>query len=183
LLLQNKNIKGKYMTCANTYSKSLIIGGILAIIALLGFSFWFFKYSTYTGVERTFAIIKPDAVAAGNSGKIIDRIEQDGFKVISMKKIQLTKDQAEEFYAVHKEKPFFEELVNYMISGPIVVMILEKENAVHAWRDLMGNTNPEKAAEGTLRKLFGTDIGHNAVHGSDAPETAKTEIQLFFPEI
>lgn len=171
------------MTCANKYPKSLIVGVIFTAVALLGMAVWYFKYSKQIEIQRTFAIIKPDAVAAGNSGKIIDKIEQGGFKIVAMKKIQLAKEKAEEFYAVHKGKSFFDELVTFMTSGPVVVMILEKENAIQAWRDLMGSTDPEKAVEGTLRKLFGTNVGQNAVHGSDAPETAKNEIKLFFPEI
>jgi nucleoside-diphosphate kinase len=134
-------------------------------------------------IEKTFAIIKPDAVKAGNSGKIIARIEQEGFNILGMKKINVSKAQAAEFYAVHKEKPFFLELVEFMTSGPVVVMALEKENAIKAWRDLMGATNPEKAAPNTLRKLYGTNVGSNATHGSDAPETAKIELALFFPEL
>ena len=171
------------MTCANKYPNSLILGVIFTAIALFGLAVWYFKYSKQNEIQRTFAIIKPDAVAAGNSGKIIDKIEQSEFKIIAMKKIQMTKEKAEEFYAVHKGKPFFAELVTFMTSGPVVVMVLEKENAIQAWRDLMGSTNPETATEGTLRKPFGTNIGQNAVHGSDAPETAKNEIKLFFPEI
>lgn len=135
-------------------------------------------------MERTFAIIKPDAIKAKNAGKIIDRIEQEGFGVIAMKKLQLTRDQAYDFYSVHKGKPFLDELVKFMISGPVIVMALEKENAIQAWRDLMGPTDPEKATDpNCLRKLYGTDIGCNATHGSDAPETAKTEIRFFFPEL
>ena len=134
-------------------------------------------------MERTFAIIKPDAVRAKNAGKIIDRIEQEGFTIVGMKKLQLTAKQAEDFYAVHKGKPFLPELVAFMTSGPVVVMVLEKHNAIQAWRDLMGPTNPANAGEVTLRKLYGTDIGCNATHGSDAPETAAQEIKFFFPEL
>lgn len=134
-------------------------------------------------IEKTFAIIKPDAVKAGNAGKIIARIEQEGFNILGMKKIHVNKAQAAEFYAVHNTKPFFLELVEFMTSGPVVVMALEKENAIKAWRDLMGATNPEKAEPNTLRKLYGTNVGSNATHGSDAPETAKIELALFFPEL
>ena len=134
-------------------------------------------------MEKTFAIIKPDAVRAKNAGKIIDRIEQEGFTIVGMKKLQLTTKQAEDFYAVHKGKPFLPELVEFMTSGPVVVMVLEKHNAVQAWRDLMGPTNPANAGAATLRKLYGTDIGSNATHGSDAPETAAQEITFFFPEL
>ena len=134
-------------------------------------------------MEKTFAIIKPDAVAAGNSGKIIDRIEQEGFKIIAMKKIRLSKKQAEGFYAVHKEKPFFNDLTNFMSSGPCIVMALEKDNAILDWRKLMGATNPEDAEEGTLRKLYGKNIDNNATHGSDAPETAAIELKYFFSDL
>jgi nucleoside-diphosphate kinase len=134
-------------------------------------------------MEKTFAIIKPDAVKAKNSGKIIDRIEQEGFEIVGMKKTHLTKDQAEQFYAVHKERPFFASLVEFMTSGPVVVMTLQKENAIKAWRDLMGATDPAQAPENSLRKLYGTDKGENATHGSDAPETAAVEIKFFFPEL
>ena len=134
-------------------------------------------------LERTFAIIKPDAVRAKNSGKIIDMIEQNGFTIVRMEKLQMLKEKAMSFYGVHKERPFFGELVDFIVSGQIIVMALEKENAIKAWRDLMGATDPQKAAEGTVRKKFGADIGNNAVHGSDAPETAKTELALFFPDL
>jgi len=134
-------------------------------------------------VEKTFAIIKPDVVKAKNSGKVIDLIEQNGFTIIGMKKLHMTKEKAEQFYDVHKEKPFFQELVDFISSGPVIVMALEKENAIADWRKLMGATNPEQAEEGTIRKLYGTNIGVNAVHGSDAPETAKIELGLFFPDL
>lgn len=130
--------------------------------------------------ELTFAMIKPDAVKAGNTGKIIDLIEKNGFNILGMYKTQLPKEKAEEFYAVHKDRPFFGELVEFVSSGPIVVMALEKDNAIAEWRKLMGATNPAEAEEGTIRKLFGTDIGSNATHGSDAPETAQVELTLFF---
>ncbi len=134
-------------------------------------------------MEKTFAIIKPDAVAAGYSGKIIDRIEKEGFKIVAMKKIWMTKKMAEGFYAVHKDKPFFNDLTTFMSSGPSIVMILEKENAIADWRKLMGATNPVNAEEGTLRKEFGKNIDNNAVHGSDAPETAAQETRYFFADI
>ncbi|GMU19050.1 MAG: nucleoside diphosphate kinase [Candidatus Babeliales bacterium] len=134
-------------------------------------------------MERTFAMIKPDAVAAKNSGKIIDMIEAHGFTIVGMKKTQLDKNKAEEFYAVHKERPFFAELVSFVTSGPVILLALEKENAVKAWRDLMGATDSRKADKGTIRNLFGTDIGKNATHGSDAAETAQVELELFFPEL
>ncbi len=134
-------------------------------------------------VERTLAIIKPDAVAQGDSGLIISLIERNKFNIVGMKKIHLTKEQAEQFYAVHKERPFYGELVEGMLKGPVIIMALEKEAGIKGWRDLMGATNPDEAALGTLRKMFGTHIGSNATHGSDAPETAKAEITFFFPEL
>jgi nucleoside-diphosphate kinase len=130
--------------------------------------------------EQTFAIIKPDAVAAGRTGDILSMVEHAGFKVRGMKMTRLSRQQAEGFYAVHRERPFFAGLVTFMTEGPVVVLALEGENAIKAWRDLMGATNPEKAAEGTIRKLFAQNIERNAVHGSDAPETAAMEIPFFF---
>lgn len=134
-------------------------------------------------MEKTFAIIKPHAVAALQGGQIISLIELNKFTIVDMKKIQITRAQAEEFYAIHREKPFFGELVDNMIAGPSIVLALEKENAIQEWRDLMGATNPAKATPGTLRRMFGVNISYNAVHGSDAPETAKTELKLFFPNL
>ncbi len=131
-------------------------------------------------MEKTFAIIKPDAFAAGNAGKILARIYAEGFKVIGLKKLYLSKVEAEGFYYVHKERPFFGELTDFMSSGPCVVMALEANNAIMKWRDLMGATNPAEAAEKTLRREFGTSIGENATHGSDAPETAAFELGYFF---
>ena len=131
-------------------------------------------------MERTFAIIKPDAFAANNAGKIIGRIYEEGFKIVGLKKLYLSKVEAEGFYYVHKERPFFDELTDFMSSGPCVVMVLEAENAIKKWRDLMGATNPAEAADGTLRKEFGSHVGENATHGSDAPETAAFEIGYFF---
>ncbi len=131
-------------------------------------------------MEKTFAIIKPDAFAAGNAGKILARIYEEGFKVIGLKKLFLSKKEAEGFYYVHRERPFFAELTDFMSSGPCIVMVLEAEGAIKKWRDLMGATDPAEAAEGTLRKEFGTFVGENATHGSDAPETATFEISYFF---
>jgi len=131
----------------------------------------------------TFGIIKPDAVRAGNGGKIIDRILQAGFNIRGMKLVHQTKKQAEGFYAVHADKGFYEELTDFMSSGPCVVLALEKENAVKAWRDLMGATNPAEASEGTLRKEFASSIGENAVHGSDSDENAAIEISYFFSKL
>jgi nucleoside-diphosphate kinase len=131
-------------------------------------------------MERTFGIIKPDAVASGHTGAILSIIEKQGFRVCGLKLLRLTKAQAEEFYAVHKERPFYAGLVAFMTEGPVVVLALERENAVKHWRDTMGATNPANAAEGTIRKLFAQSIERNAVHGSDAPETAAVEIPFFF---
>jgi len=131
-------------------------------------------------MERTFAIIKPDAVGRNITGKILDRIESAGFTIVGMKRITLTKEQAMGFYYVHKERPFFDELSSYMASGPIVVLALEKEDAIFGWRKLMGATNPADAAEGTIRKDFGVSLGENSVHGSDSPESAAFEIPYFF---
>lgn len=131
-------------------------------------------------MERTFGIIKPDAVAAGNAGKILAIIEENGFRIVGMKKTRISQVQAEGFYGVHRQKPFFGSLVKFMTEGPVIVMALERENAIATWREVMGATNPANAAEGTLRKQFATSIERNAVHGSDAPETAAIEIPFFF---
>lgn len=131
-------------------------------------------------MERTFAIIKPNAFADGNSGKILSRIYQEGFNVVGLKKLYMSSVEASGFYYVHKDRPFFGELVDFMASGPCIVMVLEAEGAIKKWRDLMGATNPAEAAEGTLRKEFGKSLGENATHGSDAPETAAFEIGYFF---
>lgn len=131
-------------------------------------------------MERTFAIIKPDAVAGNLIGKILDKIESEGFRIVAMKRVFLSKNEAEDFYHVHAERPFFGSLVDYMTSGPIVPMVLEKENAIKSWRDVMGATDPAKAAEGTIRRLYGKDIEKNSTHGSDSQETALAEISYFF---
>ncbi|MFN0120512.1 MAG: nucleoside-diphosphate kinase [Blastocatellia bacterium] len=128
----------------------------------------------------TFAIIKPDAVRAGNTGNIIQRISDNGFQVRALKLMHMTPAIAEGFYAVHRERPFFPDLVAFMTSGPCVVMALEKENAVPAWRDLMGPTNATKAPKGTIRGDFGTSVQENASHGSDSTENAKIELSYFF---
>lgn len=133
-------------------------------------------------VEKTFAIIKPDAVAAKNAGKIIERIEAEGFTIKGMKKIKMSKCTAEKFYYVHRERPFYNDLTSFMSSGPCIVMCLEKEGAIKAWRDLMGATNPAEAEADTLRKLFGKNIDNNATHGSDAKETAAEEVSFFFSQ-
>jgi nucleoside-diphosphate kinase len=131
-------------------------------------------------MERTFAIIKPDAVGAGQSGEIIAIIQKSGFRVAGMKMKRLSQIEAESFYGVHRERPFFASLVTFMTEGPVVVMVLEAPDAIKKWRDTMGATNPANAAEGTIRKLFATSIERNCVHGSDAPETAAVEIPFFF---
>jgi nucleoside-diphosphate kinase len=130
--------------------------------------------------KMTFAMIKPDAVRAGNVGNIIQRITDNGFKIRAMKLIHMTRPIAEGFYAVHRERPFFGELVTFMSSGPTVVLALEKENAVQAWRDLMGPTDSTKAPQGTIRGDFGASVGENASHGSDSPENAEIELRYFF---
>ncbi|MGF1613783.1 MAG: nucleoside-diphosphate kinase [Gammaproteobacteria bacterium] len=133
-------------------------------------------------IERTLSIIKPDAVAKNVIGDIYSRFEKGGLQIIAAKMLHLTRQQAESFYDVHKERPFYGELVDFMTSGPVVVQVLEGENAIARNRELMGDTNPAKAAPGTIRADFATTIDENAVHGSDGPETAKREISFFFPE-
>ena len=132
---------------------------------------------------KTLSIIKPDAIESKYQGKIIDFLENKGFKIIAQKKLKLTKIQAEGFYEVHKERPFFKDLVDFMISGEIVAQVLEAENAVLYYREVMGDTNPEKAEDNTLRKLFGRNIQCNAVHGSDSDENASKEISFFFSNL
>jgi nucleoside-diphosphate kinase len=131
-------------------------------------------------MERTFSIIKPDAVKAGKAGAIIQHLTDGGLRPVALKSLQLTKEQAEGFYAVHKARPFFGDLVKFMTSGPVIVQVLEGENAIARNRELMGATDSKKAAAGTIRQKYGTDIEKNAVHGSDAPDTAKFEIGFFF---
>ena len=131
-------------------------------------------------IERTFSIIKPDAVGKNVIGKIYSRFEDAGLRIIASKMLHMTREQAEGFYAVHKERPFFKDLVEFMISGPVMVQVLEGENAISKNREVMGATNPAEADKGTIRADFASSIDENAVHGSDAPETAKTEIEYFF---
>ena len=131
-------------------------------------------------MQRTLAIIKPDAVANKHAGKIISRIETEGFRIVAMRLVNLTQKDAEGFYAVHRDKPFFGDLTAFMSSGPAVVLCLEADDAIAKWRGAMGATNPENADEGTIRKMFATNIERNAVHGSDAPETAAVEIAYYF---
>lgn len=134
-------------------------------------------------IERTLTIIKPDAVTAGNAGNIIAHLERQGFTILAMKKLSLSAAQARSFYAVHRERPFFKSLVAFMTSGPIVPMVLERENAIVALRDVMGATNSLEAAEGTIRNLYGTNIERNAIHGSDGPDTAAAERAFFFSSL
>ena len=133
-------------------------------------------------IERTFSIIKPDATKRNLTGKIIDRFESNGLRIVASKRIHMTREQAGGFYAVHKERPFYNDLVDFMISGPVVVQVLEGENAIAKNREIMGATNPAQADEGTIRKDFAESIDANSVHGSDAPETAAEEIKFFFSD-
>jgi nucleoside-diphosphate kinase len=130
--------------------------------------------------NRTFTMVKPDAFSKGHSGAIIDKILKSGFSIVALKLLHLSKDKAGEFYAVHKERPFYGELVDFMSSGPVIAAILEKDNAVADFRKLIGATDPAKADEGTIRKLFAASVGENAVHGSDSDENAKIEGDFFF---
>ena len=133
-------------------------------------------------IERTFSILKPDATERNLTGAINAMIEKAGLRIIAQKRVRISRDQAEKFYAVHRERPFFRELVDFMISGPVVVQVLEGDNAIAKYRDVMGATDPAKAAAGTIRKTYARSIGENSVHGSDAPETAVREIAQFFSE-
>jgi nucleoside-diphosphate kinase len=134
-------------------------------------------------MQRTFSIIKPDAVASGKAGKILALLEENGFRIVALRMAKLSQSQAEGFYAVHKERPFYGSLVKFMTEGPVVLMALEREDAVKKLREVMGATNPANAAEGTVRKLFAESIERNAIHGSDAPETAAQELQFFFTTV
>ncbi len=133
--------------------------------------------------QQTLAIIKPDAVSRNLIGKIVERIEAEGIKIVAMKMIKMTKEQAKGFYYVHKEKPFYESLTDFMSSGPCVVMVLEGDDVINRYRKLMGATDPAKAETGTIRKEFATDVEKNAVHGSDSPESAEFEIRYFFSQL
>ena len=134
------------------------------------------------GIERTFSIIKPDATLANKTGAINTLIEESGLRIIAQRRIRMSKAQAQQFYAVHAERPFYDELVDFMTSGPVVVQVLEGENAIVKYREVMGATNPAEAADGTIRKLYAKSVGENSVHGSDAPETAAEEIPQFFSD-
>ena len=131
-------------------------------------------------LEQTFGMIKPDAVTNGNVGKILAFIEENGFRIVGMKTLRISRHEAEAFYSVHKARPFFNSLVSFMTEAPAVVMVLEREDAIAKWREVMGATNPASAAEGTIRKMYAESIERNSVHGSDAPETAAVEIPFFF---
>jgi nucleoside-diphosphate kinase len=130
--------------------------------------------------QRTFSIIKPDAVAAGHAGAILSILEDAGFRLLGCRMLRMRKEQAREFYAVHRARPFYDSLVAFMTEGPVIVLALEREDAIAKLREVMGSTNPANAAEGTIRKLFAASIERNAIHGSDAPETAQTELSFFF---
>ena len=134
-------------------------------------------------LERTFSIVKPDATARNLTGAINATIEEAGLRIVAQRRIRMTEDQAKGFYAVHAERPFYSDLVAFMTSGPVVVQVLEGEDAIARYRDVMGATNPAEAADGTIRKLFAENIERNSVHGSDAPETAATEIRFFFSDV
>ncbi|MCG7931355.1 MAG: nucleoside-diphosphate kinase [Candidatus Thiodiazotropha lotti] len=133
-------------------------------------------------IERTFSIVKPDAVAKNLIGKIYARFEDAGLKIVASKMLHLSREQAGEFYAVHKERPFYNDLLDFMTSGPVMVQVLEGENAISRNREIMGATNPQEAASGTIRADFAETVDENAVHGSDGPDTAKVEIEFFFPQ-
>jgi nucleoside-diphosphate kinase len=134
-------------------------------------------------LQKTFSIIKPDAVASGKAGKILSLLEENGFRVVALRMTKLSQSQAEGFYAVHRERPFYGSLVKFMTEGPVIVMALEREDAVKKLREVMGATNPANAAEGTVRKLYAESIERNAIHGSDAPETAAEELKYFFTTV
>jgi nucleoside-diphosphate kinase len=134
-------------------------------------------------MQRTFTILKPDAVKARQAGAIIEKLEKEGFGIRAMKMIHLSPSQAEGFYHVHKERPFFQSLVKFMTEGPVIMMVLERDNAIETLRKVMGATDPAKAADGTIRKLFATNIERNAIHGSDGPETAAFEMSYFFSQL
>ena len=133
--------------------------------------------------KLTYAMIKPDAVAARHAGKIIDEIEHNGFEIVRLQKVIISQELAEEFYAEHKDKPFFGELVDFVTSGPVIILALHKDNAIASWRELIGATDPAKAAPGTIRNSYGTNLGKNAVHGSADSESAIRELELFFPDL
>jgi nucleoside-diphosphate kinase len=161
---------------------SILFLAIISIASIIAVKFFGVRKLRSNTIERTLAIIKPDAVRARYTGKIIDRIELEGYTIVDLKKVTLDREQVEKFYSAHKSKTFFNGLVDFMVSGPIVVMILEKINALADWRDLIGTTDPQKAKDGTLRKQFGTDIRHNALHGSANHAAGNKEIKFFFAD-
>lgn len=163
-------------------NKFIVLFAAIVLIVIVGAYIFYQKKSLPQGQQQTLSIIKPDAVAANKSGLIIAQIEGAGLQVIAMKMTRLTPSQAEQFYAVHKERPFYKSLVEFMSSGPIIAMVLEGDNAVASYRSLMGATDPLKAEPKTLRKEFGTSVDHNAVHGSDSLDNAKKEIAFFFTD-
>lgn len=167
-------------------TKLVYVALTLCLIATLVFfgSHWFYNKTSEQSstTERTLAIIKPDAVRTHSTGKIIDKIENEGFTIIDLRKVHLEREQAEKFYAEHQGKKFFHQLVDFMTSGPVVAMILEKNNAIPDWRMLMGATDPAQAKEGTIRKEFAADMTKNAVHGSDSKQAAHREIRFFFAD-
>jgi nucleoside-diphosphate kinase len=134
-------------------------------------------------VERTYSMIKPDAVAAGRAGDILAVLEKEGFKILALRMLRMTEQQAQGFYAVHRERPFFKDLVRFITSGPVIALALEREDAIRKLRDVMGATDPAKAAESTIRKRFAESIERNAIHGSDAAETAEAELRYFFSTV
>jgi len=134
-------------------------------------------------MQRTFSIVKPDAVASGKAGKILALLEDNGFRIVALRMVKLSQSQAEGFYAVHKERPFYGSLVKFMTEGPVIVLALEREDAVKKLREVMGATNPANAAEGTVRKLYAESLERNAIHGSDAPETAAQELRFLFSTV
>ncbi len=136
-----------------------------------------------SNLQRTFSILKPDAVASGNSGKILAHLEGEGFRIVGLRMLKMSQEEAEGFYAVHRERPFFTSLVKFMTEGPVIVMALEREDAVKKLREVMGATNPANAEAGTIRKLYSASIERNSIHGSDAPETAEIELRYFFRSI
>jgi nucleoside-diphosphate kinase len=162
----------------------MVIAAVLVvlIIGYVGYKWYSRRVYRSNKIEQTLAIIKPNAVLALNTGKIIDRIEQAGFTIVDMRKVTLGREQVERFYQEHQGKKFFNDLIEFMISGPIVVLILEKLNAIPDWRDFMGATDPVKAKEGTIRKQFAISATKNAVHGSDSHEAAAREIKFFFTD-
>ncbi len=162
--------------------KKIFVAIVLILVVGIGLFLFYQVKSSFSGTQQTLAMIKPDAVAANQSGLIISRIEEAGLQVIAMKMTRMTAAEAGRFYAVHQNRPFYSSLIEFMSSGPIVVMVLEGNNAVAVYRQLMGATDPLKAAPESLRKQFGSSVEHNAVHGSDSVENAKKEIAFFFTE-